>query len=136
MVFHVDDGDIRADHLRNLAGITTRGIHHGLSNDRAFFRDHFPVAGGLRVDGDDPVVARYLGAHLGGALRHGVAEPGGICMTILRRPGCGDHAIGDQEGIELFDFINPNDFHREARIGPKAAYVSKPVKIRLAAGEP
>ena len=135
MVFHVNDGDICADHLRNLAGITARGIHDGLGNDRAFFCDHFPVAAGLRVDGDDSVVARYLGAHLGGALCHGVAEPGGIRVTILWRPGCGDHAIGHQERIELFDFINPNDFHWEARIGPKAANISKPVKVRLAAGE-
>ena len=40
-----------------------------------------------------------------------------------------------KKGIELFDFINANDFHWEARIGPKAAYISKPVEVCLAAGK-
>ena len=69
----VDDGQVEAIPLTDLAGIGAAGVDHVLADDVALLRDYPPFTARQRLDVGDPVRLDNLGAHF--------ARPGGKRQT-------------------------------------------------------
>ena len=74
VVLHIDQGHVATNHLRDLARITTAGVHDDFSDDIALLGDDLPVARWPQLDVEHTIVALDRCAHVARPTRHRIGE--------------------------------------------------------------